>query len=157
MYDISSLKKISINIVESTTVMPEYLSNETKCSLYLFAVASTYRILQMYPQMLENCNKALLSKPKDITALNAKAVSPGFLKKYDEALECSNKITEIDSNDAAAWASKGLALNGLKRYDEALECSNKALELDPNSIPNWYICHNINKIKNRKKLESSEI
>jgi tetratricopeptide (TPR) repeat protein len=139
MYDIASFKKIPINIVESATVMPQYLSSETKCSLYLFAVALTYRILQMYPEMLENCNKALLSKPKDITALSAKAVALGFLKKYDEALECCDKITEIDPSDAAAYTSKGLALNGLKRYDEALECSNKALELDPNSIPNWYM------------------
>ena len=81
MYDIASLKKIPINIVESTTSMPQYLSSETKCSLYLFAIAWTYRILQMYPEMLENCNKALSLKPKDITALNAKAVALGLLEK----------------------------------------------------------------------------
>ena len=137
MYDIASLKKIPINIVESTTSMPQYLSSETKCSLYLFAVASTYRILQMYPEMLENCNKALLSKPKDITALNAKAVALGLLKKYDEALECCDKIIEIDPNDAAAYTSKGLALNGLKRYDEALECWKKAVEIDDNYVGIW--------------------
>jgi tetratricopeptide (TPR) repeat protein len=137
MYDIASLKKIPINIVESTTVMPQYLSNETKCSLYLFAIASTYRLLQMYPQLLENCNKALLLKPKDITALNAKALALGFLKKYDEALECCNKITEIDPNDAAAYTSKGLALNGMKRYDEALECWKKAVDIDDNYVGIW--------------------
>ena len=60
MYDIASLKKIPINIVESTTsIPPQYLSSETKWSLYLFAVAWTYRILQMYPEMLENCNIGL--------------------------------------------------------------------------------------------------
>ena len=137
MYDIASLKKIPINIVESTTIMPQYLSNETKCSLYLFAIASTYRLLQMYPQLLENCNKALLLKPKDITGLNAKALALGFLKKYDEALECCDKITEIDPNDAAAYTSKGLALNGLKKYDEALECWKKAVEIDDNYVSIW--------------------
>jgi hypothetical protein len=46
----------------------------------------------MYPEMLENCNKALLSKPKDITALNVKAVALGFLNRYDEALESCDKM-----------------------------------------------------------------
>jgi tetratricopeptide (TPR) repeat protein len=137
MYNIASLKKIPINIVESTTVMPQYLSSETKRSLYLFAVASTYRILQMYPEMLENCNKALSSKPKDITALNAKAVALGLLKKYDEALECCDKIIEMDPNDAAAYTCKGLALNELKKYDEALECWKKAVEIDDNYVGIW--------------------
>jgi tetratricopeptide (TPR) repeat protein len=137
IYDIASLRKIPINIVESTTLMPQYLSSEIKCSLYLFALASTYRILQMYQEMLENCNKALLLKPKDITALNAEAVALGFLKKYDEALECCDKIIEMDPNDAAAYASKGLALNALKKYDEALECWKKAIEIDDNYVGIW--------------------
>jgi hypothetical protein len=42
MYDIASFKKIPINIVESATVMPQYLSSETK---------SVYRTL-----VLENSN-----------------------------------------------------------------------------------------------------
>ena len=134
IYDIASLRKIPINIVELATSMPQYLSNETRCSLYLFAVGSTYRILQMYPEMLENCNKALLSKPTDITAMNAKAVALGLLEKYDEVLECCNKIIEMDPNDAAAYTSKGLALNGLKRYDEALECWKRAVEIDDNYL-----------------------
>jgi tetratricopeptide (TPR) repeat protein len=134
MYDIASLRKIPIDIVESTTLMPQYLSSEIKFSLYLFTIASTYRILQMYPEMLENCNKALLSKPKDITAMNAKAVSLSLLEKYDEALECCDEIIRADPNDAAAYTSKGLALNGLKRYDEALECWKKAVEIDDNYI-----------------------
>jgi tetratricopeptide (TPR) repeat protein len=78
-----------------------------------------------------------LSKPKDITALNAKALALGFLKKYDEALECCNKITDIDPNDAAAYTNKGLALNGLKKYDEALECWKKAVEIDDNYVGIW--------------------
>ena len=42
-------------------------------------------------------------------ALNAKALSLGFMKKYDEALECCNKIIEIDPYDVAAWTNKGLS------------------------------------------------
>jgi tetratricopeptide (TPR) repeat protein len=134
IYDIASLRKIPINIVESTILMPQYLDSDIKYSLYLFAVASTYRILQMYPQVLENCNKALLSKPEDITALNAKAMALGFLKKYDEAIECCDKIIKKDPNDAAAYTSKGLALNGLKKYDEAIEYWKKAIEIDDNYV-----------------------
>ena len=93
-------------------------------SLYLFAIASTYKILQMYPKMLENCNEALLFKPEDSTALS-KAMALGFLKKYTEAIECCDKIIKIDPDDAAAYTSKGLALNELKKYDEALECWKK--------------------------------
>jgi tetratricopeptide (TPR) repeat protein len=137
MYDIASFKKIPINIVESTTLMPGYLSNETKCSLYLYAVAWTYRILQMYSEMLENCNKALLLQPEHITGLNAKAVALGFLKKYDEAVECCDKIIEIDPKDVAAWASKGLALSGLKRNEEAVKCWKKAVEIDDNYVGMW--------------------
>ena len=53
--------------------------------------------------MLENCNKALLSKPKDITALNAKALALGFVKKYDDSLECSTKALELDPNAISNW------------------------------------------------------
>ena len=137
VYDIASLRKIPINIIESTTLMPQYLSDETKCSLYLFAIASTYKILQMYPEMLENCNEALLFKPKDITALNVKAMALGFLKKYTEAIECCDKIVKIDPDDAAAYTSKGLALNELKKYDEALECWKKAIDIDDNYVGIW--------------------
>ena len=91
----------------------------------------------MYPQVLENCNKALLSKPEDITALNAKAMALGFLKKYDEAIECCDKIIKMDPNDAAAYTSKGLALNELKKYDEAIEYWKKAIEIDDDYVGIW--------------------
>ena len=95
MYDMASFKKIPINVVESTTNIPDYLSSKTKYNLYLLAIASTYRDLQMYTEMLDNCNKSLEYKPDDVTALNAKALSLGFLKRYDEALECGNKTIKI--------------------------------------------------------------
>jgi tetratricopeptide (TPR) repeat protein len=131
------------------------LTSETKCSLYLFAVASTYRILQMYPEMLENCNKALLSKPKDITAMNAKAVALGLLEKYDEALQCCNKIIEMDPNDTAAYTSKGLALNGLKRYDEALECWKKAVEIDDNYVD--ILSNKIHSLQDSRRYDDSKL
>ncbi len=91
----------------------------------------------MYPQVLENCNKALLFKPEDITALNAKAMALVFLGKYDEALECCDKIIKIDPNDAAAYTTIGLALNGLKKYDEAIEYWKKAIEIDDIYVGIW--------------------
>jgi tetratricopeptide (TPR) repeat protein len=137
MYDIASFKKIPISVVESTTGISDYLSSKTKCNLYLFAMASTYRILQMYPEMIGSCNKALELEPNDVTALILKSLSLSFIKKYDEALECCDKVIEIDPNDAAAYTSKGLALNGLKRYDEALECWKKAVDIDDNYVGVW--------------------
>ena len=137
IYDIASLKKIPINVVESTIEIPNYLNIKTKYNLYLLAIASTYKNLQMYTEMLHNCNKSLELKPNDVNALNAKTLSLGFIKKYDEALECCNKIIEIDPSDVAAWTNKGLVLNALKRYNEALECWKNAIEIDDTYVSNW--------------------
>ena len=63
--------------------------------------------------MLDSCNKSLEYKPDDVTALNGKAVSLGFLKN-DEALECSDKAIKIDPKDVAAWTNRGLILSALK-------------------------------------------
>jgi tetratricopeptide (TPR) repeat protein len=155
IYDIASLRKIPINIIESIASMPQYLSSEIKYNLYLFAIASTYRILQMYSKMLENCDNALLLKPKDITAMNAKAVALGLLEKYEEALDCSNKIIEVDSNDAAAYTSKGLALNGLKRYDEALGFWKKAVEIDDNYVD--VVSNKIHSLQNSRGYVDSNL
>jgi tetratricopeptide (TPR) repeat protein len=137
IYDIASLKKIPINVVESIIEIPDYLTFKTKYNLYLLAIASTYKNLQMYTEMLHNCNKSLELKPNDVNALNAKTLSLGFMKKYDEALECCNKIIDIDPYDVAAWTNKGLVLNALKRYNEALECWKKAIEIDDTYVSNW--------------------
>ncbi len=126
LYDLVLLKIISIDIVESIVSIPEYISINTKSNLYLFAIGLTYRILQMYPQMMDYYNKALLMSPNSILVLNVNAVSLGFLKRYDEALICCNKSLKIDPNNISAWTNKGLILNGLKRYDEALECWKKS-------------------------------
>ncbi len=137
MYDIVSLKIIPINVVESTINIPHYLSSKAMCDLYVLAIAWTYRMLQMYKEMLDTCNKALELDTNNVTALNAKALSLSFLKRYEEALECCDKIIEMDSNDAAAWTNKGLVLNELKKYDEALECCKKAVEMDDNYVSIW--------------------
>ena len=137
IYDIASLKKIPINVVESTIEIPDYLTVKTKYNLYLLAIASTYKNLQMYTEMLHNCNKSLELKPNDVNALNAKTISLGFIKKYDEALECCNKIIEINPSDVAAWTNKGLVLSSLNKYNEALECWKKAVEIDDTYVSNW--------------------
>ena len=155
LFDIVTLKKIPIKIVESMVTMPQYLSSETKCGLYLFAFALAYRILQMYPQMLENCNKALLLEPENIIALNAKAVALGLLKKYDEAIECCDKIIEVGPGDAAAYATKGLALNELKKYDEALECWKKAVDIDDNYVGIW--SENIHSLQGSSEYKNSNL
>ena len=137
MYDMASFKKIPINVVETSTNIPDYLSSKTKYNLYTLAIATTYRDLQMYTGMLDSCNKSLEYKPDDVTALNGKAVSLGFLKRFDEALECSNKAIKIDPKDVAAWTNKGLILSTLKKYDEAHQCWKKAVEIDDNYVTNW--------------------
>ena len=137
LYDLVLLKIISIDIVESIVSIPEYISINTKSNLYLFAIGLTYRILQMYPQMMDYYTKALLMSPNNISVLNVNAVSLGFLKRYDEALICCNKSLKIDPNNISAWTNKGLILNGLKRYDEALECWKKAIEIDDGYVIEW--------------------
>ena len=137
LYDLVLLKIISIDIVESIVSIPEYVSVNTKSNLYLFTVGLTYRILQMYPQMMDYYTKALLMSPDNISVLDVNAVSLGFLKRYDEALICCNKSLEIDTNNISAWTNKGLILNGLKRYDEALECWKKAIEIDDKYVIEW--------------------
>jgi tetratricopeptide (TPR) repeat protein len=137
VYDIASSKKIPINVVESSTDIPNYLNSETKFNLYLLAIALTYRNLQMYTEMLSNCNRALELKPGDVTALNAKALSLGLLKNYEESLKCCDEIIETDRNDVGAWTNKGLALNGLRKYNEALECWKTAVEIDDNYVDTW--------------------
>ena len=79
-YDIVSLKIIPINVVESTINIPHYLSSKIRCNLYVLAIAWTYRILQMYTEMLDCCNRALELDTNNVTALNVKALSLSFIK-----------------------------------------------------------------------------
>ncbi len=134
VYDMVPLKVIPIGIIESTTNIPPYLSNKAKSNLYLFAIGTTYRKLQMYPQMMDSFNKSLELEPSDTNVLNANAISFGLVKRYDEALMCCDKAVKINPNDAAAWTTKGLVLNELKRYDEALQCWRKAVDIDDSYV-----------------------
>ena len=45
MYDMASFKKIPINVVETSTNIPDYLSSKTNNNLYTLAIATTYRDL----------------------------------------------------------------------------------------------------------------
>jgi tetratricopeptide (TPR) repeat protein len=137
VYDMVSLNIISIDVVESTTSLPDYLDNKTKSYLYLFTIATTYRLLRIYPKMIFFGQKALLLDPNDTDTLNANALFLSSTMQYDQALEYCNKIITLESTDIGAWTNKGLALYGLKRYDEALECWKKAVEIDDNYVNYW--------------------
>jgi tetratricopeptide (TPR) repeat protein len=137
VYDMASLDIISIDVVESTTILPEYLDNKTKSYLYLFTIATTYRLLQIYPKMMICGQKALSLEPNDTDILNANALFLYSTMQYDQALEYCDKSIAINPTDTSAWTNKGLALNGLKKYDEAQACWKKAIEIDDNYINYW--------------------
>jgi tetratricopeptide (TPR) repeat protein len=134
LYDIASFNNIPINVIKTIIYMPDYLSNKTKCNLYIFAIVPSYRRLQMYPETLNNCNKALELEPNNVDILNLKTLSLIFIKRYDEALECSNRVIKLNPNDASVWMSKGLIFQDLKKDDEALECWKKAVDIDDNYV-----------------------
>ncbi len=130
LYDTISFNNLPISIIKTISHMPDYLSDKTKCNIYLFAIVMTYRRFRMYQETLNNCNKALEIEPNNIIALNFKTLSLLYIRRYDEALECSNKVIELNPNDAIAWMNKGLIFQDLKRDDESLECWKKSIEVN---------------------------
>ena len=81
IYDIASLKKIPINVVESIIEMPDYLTFKTKYSYIYLPLHQLIKYLQMYPEMLHNCNKSLELKPNDVTCLECQSIISWFYEK----------------------------------------------------------------------------
>jgi tetratricopeptide (TPR) repeat protein len=133
IYDIASTRIVPINIVESSVHMPDYLNNNTKCNLYVLAMAGAYRRLQMNNEISDKCNKAIELDPNNADAWNMKGWAQSNLGKYEEAIRCFDKAIELDPNNADAWYNKGATLYTTKRYDKAIECCNKAIEINNNS------------------------
>jgi tetratricopeptide (TPR) repeat protein len=158
IYDIAAGKIVPIDIIESTVKMPEYLSNKTKCDLYVFTMAYAYRKLQKNKETIDVCNKAIEIDHRYVDAWSNKGLALDNLGRHDEAIECCNKAIEINPTDADVWnknrpthyeskgydkvnynlaniwSNKGDAYSILNKYGEAIECYDKAIEINPTDV-----------------------
>ncbi len=124
------LKEVPIEIIECTSFIPEYVSKETKCDLYL-SISGTYRRLAMYEKAIDKCYECIRLKPKYIPAWNNKGNALYDLSKHEDAIKCYDKAIEIDANYFYTWNNKGNALHNLCKYQDAIKCYDKAIEIKP--------------------------
>ncbi len=77
------------------------------------------------------CNKALVSNPENMRALQLKALCLTDLGRGEEALGVLDQILARQSHDAHALTAKGHALLGMAKYEESLEYFDRALGINP--------------------------
>ncbi len=77
------------------------------------------------------CDKALISNPENMRALQVKAMCLADLGKGEEAIEVLDAILAREGQDAFALTVKGNALLGMAKYEESLEYFDRVLKIAP--------------------------
>ncbi len=80
------------------------------------------------------CEKELVCNPKNLMALQLKAISLNDLGRFQEALESLDPLEELRlqiKGDLFVLLGKGYALMGLGRYEESVKYFDEALQVTP--------------------------
>jgi tetratricopeptide (TPR) repeat protein len=156
IYDLATRELIPIDIVESVFHMPGYLTNDQKCSLYIFYIAKSYTKLaklklRKYDDVVYKCEEAIKINRNYSPAWNYKGYAFYKLGKqfeenseeasnyYNKALECYEITIDQDPNYANAWFNKGVVLDKLNFPEKAIECYNNAIGIDSTSASSWFV------------------
>jgi len=91
-----------------------------------------------YQEAITYYDNALSIDPKNVVALQGKALALQWLGNNEDAINYFDKALEIDQKNIFLLYSKGFALEGLGRYEEAISYYDKALEIDPNFVDALY-------------------
>jgi tetratricopeptide (TPR) repeat protein len=95
---IEGFKNVPIDIVENVVEnnMPDYLSKDTKSSLYATLIGPAHHELKRYNDAINNYDKAIEIDPNRVWAWNNKGNALSRLERYEEAIQCYNRAIEIE-------------------------------------------------------------
>ena len=91
----------------------------------------TYRLMERYPEALEDFDRAIELDTKYDWAITSRALTYRSMKLYPEALEDFDRAIELNPKDDWAIALRGYTYRLMERYPEALQDFNRAIELNP--------------------------
>ncbi|WP_223280102.1 tetratricopeptide repeat protein [Nostoc sp. PA-18-2419] len=91
----------------------------------------TYRLMERYPEALEDFDRAIELDPEYAWAIACRGKTYRLMERYPEALEDFDRAIELDPKYAWAIKSRGETYRLMKRYPQALEDFDRAIELDP--------------------------
>ncbi|MEH2005070.1 tetratricopeptide repeat protein [Nostoc sp.] len=97
----------------------------------------TYRLMERYPEALQDFDRAIELNPKYAWAIASRGETYRLMERYPEALQDFDRAIELNSKYTWAIASRGETYRSIKRYPEALQDFDQAIELDPKS--DWVI------------------
>ncbi|MEH2069317.1 MAG: tetratricopeptide repeat protein [Nostoc sp.] len=91
----------------------------------------TYRLMERYPQALEDFDRAIELDPEYDWAIASRGITYRSMERYTEALEDFDRAIELDPKSDWAIANRGITYRQMKRYPKALEDFDRAIELNP--------------------------
>ncbi|MEH2090540.1 tetratricopeptide repeat protein, partial [Nostoc sp.] len=91
----------------------------------------TYRLMERYPEALQDFDCAIKLDPKYDWAIARRGETYRSMERYPEALEDFDRAIELDPKDDWAITSRGQTYQSMERYPEALEDFDRAIELNP--------------------------
>ncbi|MEH1905399.1 MAG: tetratricopeptide repeat protein [Nostoc sp.] len=97
----------------------------------------TYRLMERYPEALQDFDRAIELNPKYAWAIASRGETYRLMERYPEALQDFDRAIELNSKYTWAIASRGETYRSIKRYPEALQDFDQAIELDSKS--DWVI------------------
>ncbi|MEH2406936.1 tetratricopeptide repeat protein [Nostoc sp.] len=91
----------------------------------------TYRLMERYPEALQDFDRAIELNPKYDWAIALRGLTFCLMERYLEALEDIDRAIELNPKLHWAIAHRGQTYRSMKRYPEALEDFDRAIELNP--------------------------
>ncbi|MEH2445146.1 MAG: tetratricopeptide repeat protein [Nostoc sp.] len=91
----------------------------------------TYRLMERYPEALQDFDRAIELDPKYDWAIALRGLTFCLMERYLEALEDIDRAIELNPKLHWAIAHRGVTYRSMKRYPEALEDFDRAIELNP--------------------------
>jgi hydroxyacylglutathione hydrolase len=77
------------------------------------------------------CDKELAIRPKNVSALQLKALTLNDMGRCEESIEILDQIIAEKGDNAHALVAKGHAMLGLQKYEESLPYFDDALAINP--------------------------
>ncbi|MEH1841047.1 MAG: tetratricopeptide repeat protein, partial [Nostoc sp.] len=132
----NGLKAYDENVYQVTLEMFTAVLQNSRIEVKWQAIAlgwrgETYRLMERYPQALQDFDRAIELDPKYDWAIASRGQTYRSMKRYPEALEDFDCAIELNPKLDWAIANRGQTYRLMERYPQALEDFDRAIELDP--------------------------
>ncbi|MEH2314379.1 MAG: tetratricopeptide repeat protein [Nostoc sp.] len=91
----------------------------------------TYRLMERYPEALQDFDRAIELNPKLDWAIALRGLTYYLMNRYPEALEDIDRAIKLNPKLDWSIGHRGLTYRLMKRYPEALQDFDRAIELNP--------------------------